>query len=114
MATIDVTKYEGMGIFQEARQRNIDGMGYRATRFKILWKSKDCGWQHLAIRWGIRWSDQWQLFPIRNVSNNCERAIMFGFWKLHLTVSYARKNSFNQSRKFFLRKQLWKFYQLVS
>jgi hypothetical protein len=111
---MDTKKYEGMGIFQEAKQRKLDGMGYRARRFKILWQSKTCSWQHLMIEWGIRWSDQWQLFPIRNVSDNCHRAIMFGFWKLHLTVSYARAGSFNQDRKLFLRQKLWKFYQLVS
>jgi hypothetical protein len=111
---MDTKKYDGMGIFQEAKQRKIDGMGYRARRFKILWQSKTCSWQHLMFEWGIRWSDQWQLFPIRNVSDNCHRAIMFGFWKLHLTVSYARAGSFNQDRKLFLRQKLWKFYQLVS
>ena len=111
---MDTKKYDGMGIFQEAKQREIDGMGYRARRFKILWQSKKCSWQHLMIEWGIRWSDQWQLLPIRNASDNCHRAIMFGFWKLHLTVSYARAGYFNQDRKLFLRKKLWKFYQLVS
>jgi len=104
--------YDGMGIFQEARQREIDGMGYRANRFKILWQSKNCSWQHLAIMWGIRWSGQWQIFPIGNVSDNLHRAIMFGFWKLYFTISYARRKSFNQSRKFLFRKQLWRFYQL--
>lgn len=103
-----------MGVFQEAKQRKIDGMGYRARRFKILWYSEKCSWQHIMIEWGIRWSDQWQLFPIKNVSNNLERALMFGFWKLHLTLSYARKNPFNQDRKLFFRERLWKFYQLVS
>lgn len=103
-----------MGIFREAKQSEIDGMGYRARRFKILWESKKCSWQHLTIEWGIRWSDQWQFIPIRNVSDNCHRAIMFGFWKLHLTISYARAGSFNQNRKLFLREKLWKFYQLVS
>lgn len=111
---IDEKKYDGMGIFQEAKQREIDGMGYRARRFKIIWQSKTCSWQHLIIEWGIRWSDQWQLFPIRNVSDNCHRAIMFGFWKLHLTLSYARANSFNQNRKLLFRKTLLKFYQLVA
>ena len=110
----DREQYKGMNIFQEARQSEIDGMGYRARRFKILWKSKTCTWQHLCIEWGIRWSEQWQIFPIKNVSHNARRALMFGFWKLHLTVSYARKNSFNQDRKLFLRRPLWKFYQLIS
>lgn len=107
-------KYVGMNIFQEARQRNKDGMGYRARRFKIIWESSKCSWQYIMIDWGIRWSDKWQIFPVRNVSDNCHRALMFGFWKLHCTVSYARRHSFNQDRKLFLRKQLWRFYQLVS
>ena len=111
---MDTKKYDGMGIFQEAKQRNVDGMRYRARRFKILWQSKKCSWQHLMIYWGIRWSDQWQILPIRNVSDNCNRAIMFGFWKLYFTLSYARAGYFNQDRKLFLRKKLWKFYQLVS
>ena len=33
---------------------------------------------------------QEQLLPIWNVSDNCHRALMFGFWKLHFTISYAR------------------------
>jgi hypothetical protein len=107
-------KYAGLGIFQEAKQRKLDGMGYRANRVKVIWQSKSCDWQHLNLQWGIRWSDKWQLFPIRNVSSNCNRALMFGFWKLHFTVSYARAGYFNQYRKLFLRKRLWKFYQLVS
>ena len=111
---MDTKKYDGMGIFQEAKQREIDGMGYRARRFKIVWQSQKCSWQHLMLDWGIRWSDQWQILPIRNVSDNCHRAVMFGFWKLHLTISYARSGYFNQNRKLFLRKNLWKFYQLMS
>ena len=103
-----------MNIFKEAAERKATGYGYRTRRFKIVWQSKTCSWQHLMIEWGIRWSDQWQLLPIRNVSDNSHRAIMFGFWKLHLTASYARADYFNQDRKLFLRKKLWKFYQLVS
>ena len=89
-------------------------MGYRARGFNIIWQSKKCNWQHLAIKYGIRWSDKWQIFPIWNVSDNCHRAIMFGVWKLHFTISYARSGYFNQSRKLFLRSYLWKFYQLVN
>ena len=111
---MDTKKYDGMGIFQEAKQRKIDGMGYRASRLKIVWQSHKCSWQHLMLDWGIRWSDQWQILPIKNVSDNCRRAIMFGFWKLHLTISYARAVCFNQNRKLFLRQKLKKFYQLVS
>lgn len=111
---INTKKYEGMSIFQEAEQRKIDGGGYRARRFKMLWQSKKCSWQHLAIEWGIRWSDKWQIFPVGNVSDNNHRALIFGFWKLYFSISYARNKTFNQDRKLFLRKKLWKFYQLVS
>lgn len=104
--------YEGMNIFQEAKQRKIDGMGYRSRRFKNVWESKTCAWQHLMVEWGIRWSDNFQILPIRNVSDNCHRAIMFGFWKLYFTISYSRKSYFNQNRKFIFREKLWKLYQL--
>lgn len=81
---------------------------------KIIWQSKKCSWQHLMIRWGIRSANHIQLIPIKNVSDNCHRTIMFGFWKIYFTVSYARAGYFNQDRKLFLRKKLWKFYQLLS
>ncbi len=110
---IDIRKYDGMGIFQEARQRKIDGMGYRARRFKIVWESKNISWQHLMIDWGIRWSDKWQILPIRNVSDNCHRAIMFGFWKLHLTISYARANNSHYLFKMPFFRQLRKTYLLI-
>jgi hypothetical protein len=105
-------RYEGMSIFQEAKQRKIEGFGYCVNRFKLIWKSKKPPWQHLAIIYGIRRSEKWQLIPIWNVSDNCHRAIMFGFWKLYFTISYARAYSFNQDRKLPFRRTLWKFYQL--
>ena len=110
---MEAKKYEGMNIFQEARQREIDGMGYRARRFKLLWENKNCGHNWIAIEWGIRWSDNWQLFPIWNSSDNCSRAIKFGLCKLYFEINYHRKNSFNQSRKLYNREKLWKLYQLV-
>lgn len=113
MDVIKTKKYNGMGIFQEAKQRKIDGMGYRARRYKILWENKKCSWNWLAIEWGIRWSDKWQLFPVWNASNNMNRSLLFGIWKLYFQITYCRANSFNQHRKLFLRKKLWKFYQLV-
>lgn len=106
-------KYKGMSIFKEARQRKLDGMGYRARRFKMLWENKECGHNWLAIAWGIRWSDKWQLIPIWNTSDNCNRSITFGIWKLYFQIDYHRKNSFNQYRKFILRNKLWRFYQLI-
>ena len=41
-----------MGVLQEAKQREIDGMGYRARRFKLLWENKKCGLSSLATIWG--------------------------------------------------------------
>jgi len=103
-----------MNIFKEANQSKKKGMGYRARRFKLLWKNKDCGHNWLAIEWGIRWTDNWQLFPIWNGSHNGQRALIFGVWKLYFEVIYHKEHSFNQDRKLFLRRPLWKFYQLVS
>ena len=103
-----------MNIFKEANQSQKKGDGYKARRFKIIWKSKSCSWNYIVIDWGIRWSDNWQLFPIWNVSNNCSRSLLFGIWKVYFQISYKRKDSFNQRRKFLFRKKLWRFYQLVN
>lgn len=103
-----------MNIFKEAKQKKLNGMGYRARRFKIIWKNENVSWNWFAIEWGIRWSDKCQLFPIWNNSNNSERIIIIGFWKLYFQLIWHRKNNFKQNRKLFLRKPLWNFYQLVS
>lgn len=103
-----------MNIFKEAKKKESEGMGYCARRFKIIWKNKEVSWNWLAFQYGIRCSDKWQIFPIWNISDNCKRSLMFGFWKLYFQIIWYRKVSFNQNRKLFLRKQLWKFYQLVS
>lgn len=105
--------YKQLGVFQEAKQRSIDGMGYRARRFKIIWQSKTTSWQHIAFEWGIRWSEKWQIFPIWITSNNSSKALTFGFWKLFFEIVYYRNKSFNQNRKFLFRRKLWKFYQLI-
>jgi len=81
---------------------------------KTLWASPDVPWQHLSIRWGCRNSDMWQIIPIKNVSDNCNRAIMIGFWKAHITISYSRAGYFNQKRKLPFRRRLLKFYQLFA
>ena len=103
-----------MNIFKEAKQKEKKGLGYRARRFKIIWQNKNVNWNWFAVEWGIRWSDKWQILPIWNASHNGQRSLMFGFWKLYFQIIWHRKKSFNQNRKFFLRKKLWKFYQLVS
>jgi hypothetical protein len=105
--------YEGMNIFQEAKQREIDGFGYNARRFKILWQSKKCSWNFLAVDYGIRWSDKWQIFPVWNISDNSKRSLMFGFGKLHCYISYARAGRFKAENFIFMRKSLWRVYQLL-
>jgi hypothetical protein len=107
-------KYTGMGIFQEAKQRGIDGMGYRATRQRIIRLSKECSWNIIRLSWGIRWSDEFQVFPIWNMSHNCDRSLLFGFWKLYFQVSYSRKGTFNHNRPFISNRWVRKFYQLVA
>lgn len=92
--------------------RNIDGYGYNAQHRKVLWQSKKCAWNWIAVGYGIRNSEKIQRFPIWNTSNNCNRSLLFGFRFWYLEIVYHRKQSFNQKRKFFLRKRLWKFYQL--
>ena len=84
----EVKSYAGMSVFKEARQRKIDGMGYRARRFKIIWQSKKVQWRWVAIEWGIRWSDKWQLFPIWITSNNTQKSVLFGIWKLYIEIVY--------------------------
>jgi len=107
------SKYYGMSVFQEAKQRENDGMGYRASRYKIIWSgNREESWQHISIRYGIRWSDNWQIFPIRNVSDNCHRAIMFGFWKLYFELNYARAKNCHYLFKMPYFRQLRRFYLL--
>lgn len=103
-----------MNIFKEAKQRKLMQMGYRARRFKILWKSKTVSWNYISIEWGIRWSDLWQLFPVWNMSDNCKKSLMFGIWKLYFEISYYRKRSFNQDRMLPMSRKLRRFYRLIS
>jgi len=86
----------------------------KLTYSKTLWKSRKVAWQHLSIRFGVRDSHIWQIIPIKNESDNSNRAIMIGFWKAHITISYSRVGSFNQERKLPFRRRLLKFYQLVA
>jgi hypothetical protein len=103
-----------MNIFKEAKQRELEGMEYCARHFKILWKNKEITWNWLGVEYGIRDSDRWQLFPIWNLSHNCQRSLCFGIWKLYFQIIWFRKGSFNQDRKFIFRKRFWKFYQLFT
>lgn len=106
-------KYEGLGIFEEAKQREKDGYGYRARRFKTLWQNKKIGWNWFGIEWGIRWSEKIQIFPIWNASHNCQRSLMFGVWKVYFQIIYHRSGYFNQDRYLPFRRYLWNFWQLI-
>ena len=98
------SRYFGLTVFQEAKKKKADGFGYRARRFFLLWENKKVGHNWFAFEYGIRWSDNWQIFPIRNVSHNSQRSLMFGFWKLYFQIIYYRKNSFNQKQLMINRK----------
>jgi hypothetical protein len=106
-------RYFGKTIFQEAKLKEQDGFGYRARRF-FVFSLSEVPWHHLTIEYGIRWSDKLQLFPVWNSSHNGQRALLFGLWKLYFEISYYRKQSFNQKRKYFMRNKLRRFYQLVA
>ena len=101
-----------MPFFKEASHRKLCGFGYTVRRFNIIWRNKDVPWNHLAIEYGIRWSDIWQIIPIWNTSSNGIRALMFGFWKIQFSIIYTRKNHFNQDRKLPFRNKFRRFYQL--
>lgn len=109
---MNTNRYIGMGIFQEAKHRSTDGMGYRARRFRIIWQSKKVSWQHILLDWGIRWSDKWQLFPIWNTSNNSSRGLMFGIWKIYFEISYFRAKNSNYLFKMPFYRRFRKFYLL--
>lgn len=100
-----------MNIFKEARQSELNNTGYKVRRFFLIWRNKIISWSYFYFEYGIRWSDVWQVFPIWNISHNNQRAIMFGFWKLHFTIGYYRKKSVNQQRWQYAR--LKKVYQLL-
>jgi hypothetical protein len=76
--------------------RNIDGFSYAHTECLKVWQSKNCAWNWIYLRYGIRRSDVYQVFPVWNMSNNNERSLLFGFGFWHITLTYHRKESFNQ------------------
>ncbi len=105
---------EKLGIIKSnALIRKIQGYGYNYSKQRIIWESTKCAWNWIIIRWGIRRSDVLQRFPIWNTSHNNARSLMFGFGFWYFEISYMRKHTFNQTRKFLFRKRLWKFYQLI-
>ena len=99
-------------IFKEAKENKECGRGYHAMRTKMLGGSKEWCGAYLSLRYGIRWSDKWQIFPIWNMSNNCNRSLLFGIWKLYVEIVYHRKNSFNQKRSLPFQNKLFRFYRL--
>lgn len=58
--------------------------------YYVLWQTTNIkkGWRHVFISFGIRRSDMWQLFPIWLTGNNCQKSVLFGFWKLYFEVGY--------------------------
>lgn len=106
-------RYFGLTIYQEAKKKKVDGFGYRARRFLMLWHSNKCAWNWFAIEYGIRWSDKLQWFPIWNSSHNNQRSVTFGIWKLYFQLIYYRKVTFNQKRKLLFYIGLNRFYRLV-
>ena len=71
-----------MNIFKEAKQKELKGMGYRARRFKIIWKNKKVSWNWLAL------ADA----PMANLIKTTVRAIVgaltHGPWPLDLAARY--------------------------
>ena len=55
-----------------------------------VWQTsnKEKSWRHVFISFGIRRSDMWQLFPIWLTGNNCQKSVMFGFWKMYFEIGY--------------------------
>ena len=55
-----------------------------------VWQTsnKEKSWRHVFISFGIRRSDMWQLIPIWLTGNNCQKSVMFGFWKLFFEIGY--------------------------
>lgn len=106
--------FTGMGIFEEAKNRQICGYGYNATRTIHLWANKKVTWNRFFIGYGLRRSSKFQYFFIWNTSHNSQRALLFGIWKLYFELVYYRNGSFNQNRRYPFRENrwLWKFYQL--
>ena len=107
-----------MNIFKKfklkAFWRNIDNKGFNSTDHKTLWQSKIVKWNWVRLSYGIRNSDKPQYFPIWNMSNNNNRALLFGLGFWFLDITYHRVYSFNQRRYLPLRKFriIYKLYQL--
>lgn len=55
-----------------------------------VWRSnnKEKSWRHIYIDFGLRRSELFQLCPIWFMGNNCQKSIMFGFWKVYFEVGY--------------------------
>lgn len=56
--------------------------------YYTVWQSRKVAWEHVFFSFGIRRSDKIQYWPIWNMSNNCERAYLFGFWKFYFEIGY--------------------------
>lgn len=56
--------------------------------YYCIWQSKKASYNHVSIGFGIRRSDKLQWFPIWNMSHNCQKALLFGFWKFYFEMAY--------------------------
>lgn len=86
-----------------------------------LWKNKKCSWNWIMISYGIRNSSVFQLFPIWNMSNNCERSLLFGFGYWYFQFIYHKKHAvkygFLESDYYNLfdyNTSVWRFFRLMS
>ncbi len=81
----------------------------------IFWQNPKISWNWFGIRLHHLkdiYSLYYLLIPIVNTSHNCQRSIGLNFLKYRLEIIYYRAGYFNQDRKLFMRKRLWKLYQL--
>jgi hypothetical protein len=59
------------------------------NNYFCIWKTdKEKSWKHVFMAFGIRRSRVIQLFPIRLISDNSQKSILFGFWKLYFEIGY--------------------------
>lgn len=56
--------------------------------YLTLWRSKIISWKHAGISYGIRRSNRFQYFWPWNTSNNNQKSICFGIWKLYIELFY--------------------------
>lgn len=55
--------------------------------YYTVWES---GGKSAFISLGVRRSEMWQFWPIWRTGNNCQKSVMFGFWKLYFEIGYKK------------------------